>query len=93
VVAAPAGQPTPDVEQAKKGGPTMIHLRDGWAYDHNIAAWEGKFVWHVVRFKFDRTRITQGMAGTWIAGGTAATREEAERDGMAVIEQHSKGSA
>ncbi|HEX2715346.1 MAG TPA: hypothetical protein VHM88_24465 [Candidatus Acidoferrales bacterium] len=58
-----------------------IHFRGDWYYDHNIALYEGKFLWHVVRFK-----IANGFAvGTWVAGGVNKTREEAERNGLAAI--------
>ncbi len=69
------------------------HQRGEWTYDHNIAAWKGKFVWHVVRLKVDPGRDIQSVLGTWVAGGVAATREEAEREGEAAIDKHSKGSA
>ncbi len=67
--------------------------RGQWYYDLNITAWEGKFVWHVVRFKIDPARAIQVASGTWVAGGIAATREEAEREGVPVIDRDSQYSA
>ncbi len=67
-----------------------IHLRGQWCYDLNITAWEGKFVWHVVRFKIDPARVTQVASGTWVTGGIAATRQEAEREGIPAIDRDSQ---
>ncbi len=45
-----------------------IHLRGEWAYDHNITAWEGKFFWHVVRFKL----TVPTPIGGWLVRGLPA---------------------
>jgi|GEM_PF-3696386 len=67
-----------------------IHVRGDWCYDHDVNPYEAGFIWHVVRFQIDPRRPTQVTMGTWIAGGIAATREEAEREGMAAINADEK---
>ena len=67
-----------------------IYDRGEWHYDLDISPWEGKFVWHVVRLKIDRKRPTQVVLGSWVAGGIAATQQEAEHEGMAAIDRDSK---
>jgi len=70
-----------------RGTQTMtIHVRDDWRYDLSISPFEGKFHWNVVRLKIDPARASQTAYGPWIAGGIALTRDEAEREGLAVID-------
>ncbi len=57
-----------------------IHVRGDWHYDYDIEPYEGRFFWHVVRLRIDRTRASQVVLGAWVAGGIAVTREEAERE-------------
>ncbi len=70
-----------------------IYHRGEWHYDLNIWPREGKFIWHVVCLKVDRTRDIQNVFGTLVATGIATSREEAEREGVAAIDDHSKQSA
>ena len=65
-----------------------IYHRGEWHYDLNIWPREGKFIWHVVRLKVDRTGRT--VFGEFVATKIAASREEAERDGEAAIDDHSR---
>lgn len=66
-----------------------IYHRGEWHYDLNIWPREGKFIWHVVRLKVD----LRNVLGTLVDTGIAASREEAKRDGVAAIDDHSKHSA
>ncbi len=66
-----------------------IYHRGEWHYDLNIWPREGKFIWHVVRLKVGIRNVFATLVDT----GIATSREEAEREGVAAIDEHSKGSA
>ena len=64
-----------------------IHIHGDWCYDYNVSPHAGKFYWHVVRFKIDPHRSAQVTGGSWIAGGIAVKRDEAEHEGLAAIKR------
>jgi hypothetical protein len=63
-----------------------IYHRGEWHYDLNIWPREGRFIWHVVRLKVD----LRNVFGTLVATGISTSREEAEREGVATIDAHSR---
>ena len=63
-----------------------IYHRGEWHYDLNIWPREGKFIWYAVRLKVD----LRNVLGTLVATGIAMSRQEAERDGVAMIDAHSR---
>ena len=69
-----------------------IHVRGDWHYDLSISSWEGKFVWNVIRMKIDLKRTAQATLGTLVASGIAATRQEADREGVAAIDREAKSA-
>ncbi len=64
---------------------TIFH-RGEWHYDLNIWPREGKFIWHVVRLKVGIRNVFATLVDT----GIASSRKEAEREGVAAIDAHSR---